>query len=43
LSGLSAPLHWRSLSLSVEGMSGSGVARSQLVVQFIGDLFETVQ
>lgn len=43
LSGLSSPLHWRNLSLSVEGMSGSGVARSQLVVQFIGDLFETVQ
>lgn len=42
LSGLSAPLHWRNLSLSVDGMSGSGVARSQLVVQFIGDLFETI-
>ncbi|MEY3629185.1 MAG: hypothetical protein RLY91_951, partial [Pseudomonadota bacterium] len=43
LSGLSAPLHWRNVSLSVDGMSGSGVARSQLVVQFIGDLFETIQ
>lgn len=43
MSGLSAPLHWRNLSLSVDGMSGSGVARSQLVVQFIGDLFETIQ
>jgi hypothetical protein len=42
LSGLSAPLHWRNLSLSVDGMSGSGVARSQLVVQFIGDLFEII-
>ena len=42
LSGLGAPLHWRNLSLSVDGMSGTGVARSQLVVQFIGDLFETI-
>lgn len=42
LSGLSAPLHWRNLSLSADGMSGSGIARSQLVVQFIGDLFETI-
>lgn len=42
LSGLSAPLHWRNLSLSVDGMSGTGVARSQLVVQFIGDLFEII-
>jgi len=42
LSGLSVPLHWRNLSLSVDAMSGSGVARSQLVVQFIGDLFETI-
>lgn len=43
LSGLQTPLHWRTLSLSVDAMSGVGIARSQLVVQLIGDLFETIQ
>ena len=43
LSGLTTPFHWRNISLSVDAMSGSGIARSQLVVQIIGDLFETVQ
>lgn len=43
LSGLTTPFHWRNISLSVDAMSGSGIARSQLVVQLIGDLFETVQ
>jgi hypothetical protein len=36
-------LHWRTLSLHVDAMSGVGIARSQLVVQLIGDLFETIQ
>jgi hypothetical protein len=43
LSGLQSPLHWRTLSLQVDAMSGAGIARSQLVVQLIGDLFETIQ
>lgn len=43
LSGLQSPLHWRTLSLHVDAMSGVGIARSQLVVQLIGDLFETIQ
>ena len=43
LSGLTTPFHWRNISLSVDAMSGSGIASSQLVVQLIGDLFETVQ
>ena len=41
LSGLRVPLHWKNLSLSVDVRSGHGIARSQLVVQFEGDLFET--
>ena len=43
LSGLKTSMHWRTLSLSVDAMSGVGIARSQLVVQLIGDLFETIQ
>ena len=43
LGGLQTLLHWRTLSLSVDAMSGVGIARSQLVVQLLGDLFETIQ